>query len=630
VYLEVPNATYMLRSLAVWDVIYEHALYFSAVSLSRLVHDQGFDIRSLGTAFDDQYLFVEAQPSARHGRRHRDDGAVAELAELAARFEAHLRATVEQWRSILEELEGHGRRVALWGAGSKGGTFLNAVPGADRIEWVVDANPRKHDTFVAGTGQRIMPPEQLTSVSPDVVVVLNPVYVPEIRSRLRELAIDAEVVGRGGVPVSDPGSGGVGIDLRDDPEPGVGHGHQRDAGARVSGSTGCVTCGDEALTSILRVESVPALINQRFSDAASARSAPRGDIELVLCEECGMIHNAAFDPSLVVYSPAYENSLHFSPTLARHEQSVAERLIETYDVRGKEVLDIGYGKGEFLELICAAGGNRGVGYDPGYDGELDDVADARNLRFVRELFPEVGNARGAHLVCSRHVLEHDPEPRAFLGRLVRAVGDAPTVLDFEVPDAEYMLRELAIWDVIYEHPSYFCATSLSRLVREMGFEVLETGPTFGGQYVYLQAARSGVGSVEPAGDLMAELRELGRSFARGFDTVVQFWRARLDELEREGRRVALWGAGSEGVSFLNVVPGADRIEWVADANPRKHDTFVAGTGQRIVAPEELASASPDVVIVLNPLYASEIRAWLRELAIDAEVIAPGSAQVVTA
>jgi SAM-dependent methyltransferase len=391
----------------------------------------------------------------------------------------------------------------------------------------------------------------------------------------------------------------------------------------ASGTSKCVTCRGEALTRVLRVASVPALVNRRWHDAASARAAQRGDIELVLCEECGMIHNAAFDPSLVVYSPAYENSLHFSPTFEQHANSVAERLIETYDVRGKEVLEIGCGKGEFLELICTTGGNRGVGYDPSYDGELDDVAGARNLRFVRELFPEAGHARAADLVCSRHVLEHDPEPRAFLGRLARAVGDAPTILDFEVPDALYMLRELAIWDVIYEHPLYFCATSLSRLVRDMGFEVLETGPTFGGQYLYLQAARSGaLGSVEPAADLIGELPELGRSFARGFDTVVQLWHARLDELQREGRRVALWGAGSKGVSFLNIVPGADRIEWVADINRRKRGAFVAGTGQRIVAPEELASASPDVVIVLNPLYASEVRASLRELAIDAEVIGP--------
>jgi SAM-dependent methyltransferase len=393
----------------------------------------------------------------------------------------------------------------------------------------------------------------------------------------------------------------------------------------ASRSTGCVTCRSDALTPVLRVESVPTLVNRRWHDAESARAAPRGDIELVLCEECGMIHNAAFDPSLVVYTPAYENSLHFSPTFERHAQSVAERLIETYDVRGKEVLDIGCGKGDFLELICAAGGNRGVGYDPSYDGELDDIAAARNLRFVRELFPEAAHARGADLVCSRHVLEHDPEPRAFLGRLARAIGH-DTILDFEVPDALYMLRELAIWDVIYEHPLYFCATSLSRLVREMGFEVLETGPTFGGQYLYLQAARSGApGSFGPAADATAELRDLGRLFGRGFDAVVQIWRARLEELEREGRRVALWGAGSKGVTFLNVVPAADRVEWVVDINRRKQGAFVAGTGQRIVAPEQLASASPDVVIVLNPLYASEVRAWLRELAIDAEVIGPEDA-----
>ena len=93
-------------------------------------------------------------------------------------------------------------------------------------------------------------------------------------------------------------------------------------------------------------------------------------------------------------------------------------------------------------------------------------------------------------------------------------------------------------------------------------------------------------------------------------------RSRLDD----GGRVALWGAGSKGVTFLNLVPGADRVGCVVDVNPRKHGRHVPVTGQPVVGPEELPSFRPDVVLVMNPLYEAEIRATLGDLGVDADVV----------
>ena len=39
-------------------------------------------------------------------------------------------------------------------------------------------------------------------------------------------------------------------------------------------------------------------------------------------------------------------------------------MIDRYDIHGKDILEIGCGKGDFLIEICRAGGNRGVGIDP--------------------------------------------------------------------------------------------------------------------------------------------------------------------------------------------------------------------------------------------------------------------------
>ena len=38
-------------------------------------------------------------------------------------------------------------------------------------------------------------------------------------------------------------------------------------------------------------------------------------------------------------------------------------------LRGKDIIEIGCGKGEFLLLLCEMGNNRGTGFDPGFVSE---------------------------------------------------------------------------------------------------------------------------------------------------------------------------------------------------------------------------------------------------------------------
>ena len=49
---------------------------------------------------------------------------------------------------------------------------------------MVDINPHKHGKYLAGSGHQIVGPDALVEIKPDVVVVMNPIYVEEIRADL--------------------------------------------------------------------------------------------------------------------------------------------------------------------------------------------------------------------------------------------------------------------------------------------------------------------------------------------------------------------------------------------------------------------------------------------------------------
>jgi SAM-dependent methyltransferase len=367
----------------------------------------------------------------------------------------------------------------------------------------------------------------------------------------------------------------------------------------------CPACRSSDLTEFFEAREVPVLCNQLLPGRDEALEAPRAGIRLGCCPECAMVFNIDFDEGRVAYSQAYENSLHFSERFRVYARELADGLIERHGLRNREVLEIGCGKGEFLKLICSRGPNRGIGIDASFEGPEDDGV----IRVIREPFSEIHHGLEADLVCCQHVLEHIADPRGFLEQ-VRTVAAArkDSAIFFEVPNALWSLRDLGIWDVIYEHCSYFTAPALERLFHEAGFAVDETAETYGGQFLCLHGR---AGSSRTAGDgpdpRVGQVIELAEAFGRHHRERTAAWNAKLQRWLGDGRRVAIWGAGSKGVTFLNTLDAGRGVAYAVDINPRKHGRFVPGTGQEVVPPERLAADGIDVVLVMNPLYADEIR-----------------------
>ncbi|HMN27972.1 MAG TPA: hypothetical protein PKE45_07435, partial [Caldilineaceae bacterium] len=101
---------------------------------------------------------------------------------------------VDEERSKLESWRQNGQKVVLWGAGSKGITFLNVLGQYGEIEYAVDINPRKSGKFVTGTGQQIVSPAFLRDYQPDIVLLMNPVYLGEVQQTLDSLGVRAQIV----------------------------------------------------------------------------------------------------------------------------------------------------------------------------------------------------------------------------------------------------------------------------------------------------------------------------------------------------------------------------------------------------------------------------------------------------
>jgi SAM-dependent methyltransferase len=373
----------------------------------------------------------------------------------------------------------------------------------------------------------------------------------------------------------------------------------------------------------IEIPQVPVLCNALFPTREEALAAPKGDLLLGFSRSSGHVYNYAFDSGLMTYTQVYENSLHFSPRFQEFVTGLADRLIGTYDLREKTVIDIGCGKGDFLKLLCERGGNRGIGFDPSYEPELTSETEAQQFTVIQDLYSDKYAHYEADLISCRHVLEHIQDPQAFMRAVRQTIGDrTDTAVFFEVPNVRFTLRDLAIWDLIYEHVSYFSACSLDRLFRETGFGVKAVEEVYGGQYLTIEAfPLQGTEESGPGTDLRPEIvAQEVESFSRRYNEKVAEWRGILNGIERAGKKAVIWGSGSKGVTILNILQATDQIPYAVDINPRKQGKYIPGTGQRIVSPEFLKEYRPDVVIVMNPLYESEICSQVQGLGLSLEYI----------
>jgi SAM-dependent methyltransferase len=399
----------------------------------------------------------------------------------------------------------------------------------------------------------------------------------------------------------------------------------RDVGESVSGNRLCPVCGAAGTVDVVGRDRLPAMQNYVYRTREAARSARAGRFTLAVCGVCDFASNRTFEPGLLEYDSGYDNSVPSRVMDAYYEQ-IARYLGEKFEAGRGLVVDIGCGAGTFLKKMAGCWPElRGLGFDPALPGDSTH-ADGR-VRLVRGVFsPSLLDERPALFTC-RHVIEHIPEPVAFLRQLcevMTARGSVP--LFVEVPDARWILRTGAFWDFCYEHCNYFSERSLAEVLVRAGFCPGVTRVAYGGQYRWMEAVPgpSTVKLAEPAfARALQEYRDAEAEMVRAA-------RTRFSEIRSAGGVVALWGMATKGVIFSILVdPEGSVFDACVDVNTNKQGCFVPLTGRRIDAPAVLTGLSgrPLSIVVMNGNYLGEIRESCAAQGIRATFLDANAAEV---
>lgn len=352
-----------------------------------------------------------------------------------------------------------------------------------------------------------------------------------------------------------------------------------------SAAAGCPLCGHAGPVDLFSVASAPVMVATAFPTAEAARETPAADIRLAACGDCGFIYNRVFDQELALAGAAYESSQAASAVFGAFSRDLARQWVESYDLAGKHVIEIGCGQGAFMVDMVRAGAASAVGVDP--LGQADDVpAEYRDRISVigANLGPEHLAMPADALIC-RHTIEHVGDVAGFVALLAgwaRKHPGAPILI--EAPGAERIVEEGAFWDICYEHCNYFTANSLSYAFRRAGLDVKRCDLVYGDQYLILEAVGEIAMATRPDPAVAQADLDASHRFGEAVRQSVALCRERLALFAEQGRPIVLWQGAAKAVGFMTSIGRDAPIECAVDLNTRRHGLHLSPGGLQIRSP----------------------------------------------
>lgn len=337
---------------------------------------------------------------------------------------------------------------------------------------------------------------------------------------------------------------------------------------------------------------VPVLPNRPLSSQDEKQQF--GEVLLRTNVQLGFTENALFDGAIVEYDENYQNSVAHSAVFQKHMKDVAD-LIKNVLPRGSRLVEVGCGKGHFLDLLAREDYFILSGYDATYEGDNPNI----HRRYLT-----TNDKIDSDFIVLRHVLEHIPNPYKFLDMLKSVFGICPIYI--EVPDFDWIKETGTFVDITYEHVNYFTKKSLSKL---FGDQTTAIGNLFGGQYMYVIAD---INDLSPS---FLESYELDSGWESiDFDSLFPSLLDKIEAIEQVSgnQNVYVWGGATKGCMFvyhcLRLGKLSSRIRFAVDTNPAKWHKYVPGTAIQIEPPDSLFQEiqNNDVVVITNPNYRDEI------------------------
>ncbi|WP_005035821.1 class I SAM-dependent methyltransferase [Holophaga foetida] len=307
------------------------------------------------------------------------------------------------------------------------------------------------------------------------------------------------------------------------------------------------------------------------------------DLVVRQCAHCGLVQ---LEGEPVPYFREVIRASAFSPEMGAFRREQFRGFAERYGLQGKRVLEVGCGRGEYLDLLREVGMEaRGLEAAPQNHPHVTEG-------FISEGDPLSGEAPFAAFFILSY-LEHLPEPLEAL-RAIHAHLEEGALGLVEVPNFDLILEQELFSEFIPDHLCYFTEATLRVLLERAGFEVVACEAVW---HRYI---------------LSATVRRREPLDLRAFRSRQEGLTRELQSFVRGVASAAVWGAGHQALALLALADLAPHLRYVVDSAPFKQGRYTPATHLPIRSPEALETDPVEAVLVMAASYSDEVAGILRE------------------
>lgn len=345
------------------------------------------------------------------------------------------------------------------------------------------------------------------------------------------------------------------------------------------------------------------------------------DLDVHLCRNCSLVQLLeVVDPEVLFRNYVYLTG--FADTLSTHNRGYATDVAAQLELSSSDlVLEVASNDGSLLKCFRNLG-VRTLGVEPAVNiaeaaqaAGIETIPEFFNSSLARRLRSSYGPAKAG---IGNNVLAHVDDTLDFLAGCAYLLDKGGLVIT-EFPYLRDLIDRLEYDTVYHEHLCYFSINALLRLYDAAGLVIMRIDRThIHGGSIRVYAGRKEECWAPPpqVRDLAQEEKQAGLTDVSRFQQfAVDVERTRhalvemLENLRREGKTVAAYGAPAKGNTLLNYC-GIDcrLVSFTVDRNPWKVGKFTPGMHIPVLPVSALLERRPDYVLILAWNFAEEIMA----------------------
>ena len=354
----------------------------------------------------------------------------------------------------------------------------------------------------------------------------------------------------------------------------------------------CRVCGNEFFREpLLRYKNMPKGA-QYLPDSSSLKNDEGVDLEVFQCSGCGLVQ-LSNDP--VPYYREVIRATAISEEMTEFRRRQFSRFVRDHSLRGKKILEIGCGRGEYLSLMKDAGTEAyGIEQSPDSVRYCQENGLSVSRGFIESSQDRVPGAP-FHAFFILNYLEHLPNPNAtFKGLFHNLAEDAVGIV--EVPNFDMIIQRKLFSEFIGDHLFYFTQETLRLALERNGFDVLSCTVIWHDYILSATVRKRSPLDISSFYEHQEHIKKEISAYLCRFDPGT----------------VAVWGAGHQALAIISMTELERKIRYVVDSAPFKQGKFTSATHVPIVPPEQLKTDPVKAILVMAASYSDEVAGIIRE------------------